>query len=185
MLQERDLVPRWMLRKICEHNGVRLPKRKLWEPPVVPHERVGPPTNLVRLRHDRTVHTPIERQAQVLADKQFDFENWEYRFYCVEVQDRAPCLATCRRCSSSFFARKARRAHIGENGCSKAVLRAYELLLRDKKCVICDTRTEHCEWGVPLCCTNKCKDAFMHEEIQSEALEAALLVVENQDLMNG
>lgn len=180
MPQERELVPRWMLRKICERNGMRLPKRELFKPVQTQLAIVGP-THRV---HDKAPNCTIERQQVTLGSKAFDFENWEYRFWCVEVADGAPLMAMCRRCNGTFFHRKPRRAHLSDKGCSKAILKAYSLLLRDKKCVVCDAWTAHTEWGVPLCNKNDCQDLFMHEDVQPGCLESALLMASNAELIS-
>lgn len=181
-LNQTELVPRWMIRKICQKNGFRLDKRELWKPP---NEVKVAQFPLVPLnKHNRHVEScTIERQVQTLGDKKFEFENWEYRFWCVEVNGGAPSLAFCRRCSSTFFHKKPRRAHLAENGCSKRLVEAFALLLRDKKCVVCDVLTTYKEWGVPLCNKNYCKDRFMHDDTQPESLESALLLLENKELL--
>jgi hypothetical protein len=182
---ERDLVPRWLIRKICEKNGVRLSKRELWKPPNEVKVAQFPMAPL-NGRHNRHVEvSTIERQIQTLADKKFEFENWEYRFWCVEIAGGAPTLAYCRCCSKTYFHRKPRRAHLAEDGCAKNLLKAYGLLLRDKKCVVCDGLTQHQEWGVPLCNKNYCKDRFMHDDTQPECLESALMLILNKELLEG
>jgi hypothetical protein len=70
--------------------------------------------------------------------------------------------------------------HQKENGCTTKLVEAYKLLLRDKKCVICDKTTSHTKWGVPLCNTT-CVLRFQFEVgAGSYAIGLAMRLVEYQ-----
>jgi hypothetical protein len=176
---ETELIPRYLLRKICAKNGQRLPKRERFKPEtkLLPMANTGYDVQSFGRRGRGTrfdvISVQIEREVKTLADKKFDFQHWEYRFWCVECGLEGPELAICRGCLSAFFQVKARKAHLGQ-GCSQKILTAYALLLRDKLCVVCDKHTSNQVWGVPLCNSNLCKDTFEHEEAQTSALERAL-----------
>ena len=80
-------------------------------------------------------------------------------------------------------AARLRARHRRADGCAKRILTAYGLLLRDKLCIVCDTHTSHTEWGAPMCMGGTCKDIYMHEESQTGALEKALVLVLNTELI--
>ena len=177
MIHTDQFVPRWMISKMIHRGGQRLPKKVSFAQPVIP---------FVQRDWKRYISggtTMMSRQKLVMDDKNFAFDNWEYRFWCVETTDIGPQLATCRMCGSSFFAKEARRSHLNADGCAKRILTAYGLLLRDKLCIVCDTHTSHTEWGAPMCMGGTCKDIYMHEESQTGALEKALVLVLNTELI--
>jgi hypothetical protein len=179
-LTKLNLVPRYLIRKICEKNGVRLFKRPLF---VAPHENIVRSKGTGIVKYSENIETTIERCKVVLNDPRLLFSNWEYRFWCVECNDAGPLLVTCRTCNASYFHKEGRKTHLNENGCATKLLKAFSLLKRDKLCIVCDTKTTNEEWGVPMCDTNVCKDIFCHEESQSTGLENALIMVKNSAIV--
>jgi hypothetical protein len=110
----------------------------------------------------------------VLTDDKLKFANWEYRFWAVELMNWTPQCAECRNCRKVFGNMTTRRKHPAEHDCFRTLIGAYELLLRDKKCVICDKYTSAKAWGVPLCSTTVCMNTWMHLDAQPNALLQAL-----------
>jgi hypothetical protein len=112
-------------------------------------------------------------------DLSMNFLNWEYRFWCLEMHGTMGS-ATCRRCEIMLHDEEPRRKHLNVNQCSTKLLDAYELLLRDKKCVVCDSFTANKKWGVPLCLRTQCMLNFMHQEAVPQALLQALLLIDSR-----
>jgi hypothetical protein len=105
------------------------------------------------------------------------FENWEYRFWAADLYTGGSVATECRSCGhEKGRTRAARKTHHAMGGCAKRLVAAYDLLLRDKKCVICDSVTGQKHWGVPLCCS-ACQQAWCEVEAQPKALTAALQLV--------
>lgn len=70
----------------------------------------------------------------------------EYRFWRSAGQD-----GMCRNCLAIVKGATERKEHQRKFSCTTTLLEAYELLLRDKKCVICDSDSSQTKWGIPLC----------------------------------
>jgi hypothetical protein len=70
----------------------------------------------------------------------------EYRFWRASGTN-----GCCRLCMAIVPTTAERRAHQRERSCTVKLVDAYKLLLKDMKCVVCDTKTTHKMWGVPLC----------------------------------
>ena len=117
-------------------------------------------------------------------DHPMQFSNEEFRFWCVEMVDDKPNIAVCRACESTAYLKGSRDIH-KEQGCPKSLVEAYKLLLRDSKCVICDSETTHQKWGVPLCKHGSCITDFMHEQPQPDALMFALQLVADSEAISG
>lgn len=190
MNQQVVRVPRWIIRKSWEVGGERLFKRIHFTPEytssqstagfgiVKPHIRLSEGVDGEHPKyHVNNEHTIV------LSDKKLLFDNWEYRFWAVEVINYMPQCSECRCCRKVFGNVMTRRKHPGEHDCFKKLVLAYELLLRDMKCAICDNRTYNKAWGVPLCAETKCRNAWMHLEAQPTSLLQALTLV-SQKLEN-
>lgn len=182
-------LPRWIVRKAWEPNGERLEKRIhiLPEPEIVcatSQKTVGFGT--VKTRVSNTVDGKIppyhvnNEHTIVLSDKKLLFDNWEYRFWAVELIAYQPISAECRNCNKLFFTSEARRKHPSDHDCFRTLIGAYELLLRDKRCVICDKVTSSKAWGVPLCLGSSCMNTWMHLDAQPNALLQALSLQSQQ-----
>jgi hypothetical protein len=148
-------IPRWLLEKSVYAGGKRLPKK-----PILPYVSSGHgrSSDAAFMPSGMTVN-----QRLVLEDKRLDFENWEYRFWCVDIANNTPVTTTCRACEAVFFSKEQRRIHQKEQGCTTIVIQAYKLLLRDMCCIICDHPTKNQKWGVPICDAALCIDVFLHE----------------------
>ncbi len=108
------------------------------------------------------------------------FEKWEYRFWamaCTGELTRASLIAECRGCGSIGSGdSSSRRLHFARGGCAKRLCAAYKLLLRDRVCVICNAKTSHTKWGVPMC-GSACEQAWCEVETCPKALHEALQLV--------
>lgn len=173
-------VPRWIIRKAWEPNGIRLPRRisLTAEPPKVETKVVGfiPKSGIksASLAKDAPqVHINNEHTI-VLSSPKLEFEHWEYRFWSVDIVNWEPMCTECRCCGQVFSNRVPRRKHGKEKGCFDTLTESYKLLLKDMKCVICDKHTLDTAWGVPLCKTTMCMDTWMHRDAQPNALLQAL-----------
>lgn len=122
---------------------------------------------------------PTGKVYDDLTLQRMEFDNWEYRFWCADMEDGvrgSELVSICRVCSSIFYERVSRQNHLN-GGCSNSLLAAYKLLLLDKKCVVCDTRTSEQKWGVPLCKNQQCHATFKHVDPTPQALSDALDLV--------
>jgi len=105
------------------------------------------------------------------------FEKWEYRFWamsCTGELTRASLIAECRGCGSIGSGdSSSRQLHFARGGCAKRLCAAYKLLLRDRVCVICNAKTSHTKWGVPIC-SSACEQAWCEVDTCPKALHEAL-----------
>lgn len=99
----------------------------------------------------------------------------EYRFWrAFEGRGR------CRQCLKLFDTQKERIAHQKAEGCTRILVDAYDLLLRDMKCVVCDNKTDKSKWGVPLC-NNVCLYRWQFETgAGAYAVQMAVKLLEYQ-----
>lgn len=70
----------------------------------------------------------------------------EYRFWRSAGTD-----GMCRCCLAVVKGVDERRVHQRNLSCTVKMTEAYKLLLRDRKCVVCDVETTQTKWGIPLC----------------------------------
>ena len=165
-------IPRWVLEKTSYGEGRRLkplvPFKKKWNTVYAkPEKPKDGLTNIASAKHEL-----------VLKDPLLDFQNWEYRFWCPENDGDMVCGATCRQCSAVFIGdRKARFNHNKSVGCYNRLVKAYEVMLKDKNCVMCDAHTTNSDFGVPLCKNGTCKDEWMHNTATPKSLDSALRIV--------
>jgi hypothetical protein len=182
-------VPRWIIRKAWEQGGERLEGRIQLLPESqsdtrscgfgivkVPDSRSDSVDGKSPKYHVNNEHTCV------LSDKKLLFDNWEYRFWAVELINYIPQCAECRNCRKVFGNVMTRRNHPSEHDCFKILIGAYELLLKDKKCVVCDKYTHNKAWGVPLCAETKCRNTWMHGDAQPQALLEALTLVSHNNM---
>lgn len=57
----------------------------------------------------------------------------------------------CRCCLMIVKGVDERRKHQRALNCTTKMVEAYKLLLRDRKCMVCDKETPCTKWGIPLC----------------------------------
>lgn len=159
-------LPRWYLKEKFSPSGQRLFKK-----PKVVVQRELPsvyqrPTLI-------TVFTPGK-----VGPKHFD--GTEYRYWAAapleENRENDIYVSECRACGSMFTTKEDRRDHHSKMGCTKKLVAAYKLLLRDNKCVICDKVTTKEKFGVPLC-GDACISLWCGEISKPEALRLALELV--------
>ena len=152
-------VPRWLIANKCMPGGRRTaPKPVLViETPARLGKRFG------------------AYEAPVIAGQ---FEHWEYRFWAMGVIGNTGVALTECRCCGHVGKRdmKIRRLHLSQGGCATKLCEAYKLLLRDRKCVVCDQKTLFKKWGVPIC-SSSCEQAWCEVEAHPSALQAALQLV--------
>jgi len=105
------------------------------------------------------------------------FEAWEFRFWAMATFGNAMRVTECRACTHlGEDDMKVRRMHGKQGGCWKRLIEAYKLLLKDKRCVICDLRTDKVKWGIPVC-SSACQQAWCETEATPRALQQALQLV--------
>jgi hypothetical protein len=174
-------IPRWLIHKVSYPQGYRLPKRTLLKN-VAPADFVTYPKedNYLGHNYNTRTHENIKyisvRHRVALTDKVFGFNNMEYRFWCAETSDIHAISAICRNCACAVFAPEKRQKHLEAEGCAIDLVKAYSLLLRDMKCIVCDRQTKSKKWGIPICDEKDCLDEFMHEIPTGQALHNALLL---------
>lgn len=169
------MIDRWFILSKARQGGIRHGALPKFVPPIVEAPvRVGmgfqPSLPLVR-------YVPTGSTLTYKPPLTKEFENWEYRFWVADI-DASGRLASaeCRCCNSLFHIMEGRRLHGANNGCFVKLTSAFKLLLRDKKCVICNQSTIKQTWGVPLCGSG-CMEAWCSIEGQPDSLTAALQLV--------
>jgi hypothetical protein len=158
------MLPNWLLAKKTMPGGLRLPKR---------------PKFIEQYKSDYIKSKCAESKLDDKVPK--DFSNWEFRFWAAYNggDEDGQAFCECRGCNMYTWDTVVRRSHLGQMGCGRLLTNSFKLLLRDKKCVICDAETNKTEWGVPIC-SESCRRKWMYEEAQPLALsEAIRLVKEN------
>jgi len=179
-----ELVPRWLLRKIVYSGGFRLNAAERYTEEKKSIICNGP-VHIRGSHWSKDTKGPYisDRHRITMLDTAMDFENWEYRFWAVEVRRDMPIMASCRLCQEMKFTAEARKSHIRNKQCTTKIIRVYQLLLRDKKCVICNKYTHFDKWGVPLCEKGLCMDMWMHDEATPPELENAILEADRQGII--
>lgn len=157
-----EQLPRWLVLKKAGYGaGQRLRK---WQkfvkptPPSTPKWLLGP-------AHYQT------RQPELQAR----IENHDkYRFFAIyeDPTTNTDEYAVCRACGHVCYNEEERRAHLRAQGCAKKLVKAYDFLLRDMKCVICDCKSMQKKWGVPL--HFGCERYWKEDSPTPSALELAL-----------
>jgi hypothetical protein len=159
------MIPRWIITQKTMPHGVRGPKK-----PVLVIERESwPASRILTAGSGRDVYQPFEIPGL--------FKLWEWRFWACILTAPGHILAECRSCGhNSTESTSDRQLHFAKGGCTKRLCAAYDLLLKDSKCVICDHHTAQRKWGVPLC-SSACTQAWCESEPQPRALLEALNLV--------
>lgn len=159
-------VPRWILAQMCLPAGRRTGKKPVFKAPCI------------CTSSSSHWSTPKKKEGYASTDIPGVFENWEYRFWAMTSWPlNTNVFAECRCCSHTEGEDiTLRRLHFKQGKCTRKLIAAYKLLQKDSLCVICDHRTNHEKWGVPLC-SSSCEQAFCETEAQPKALTAALLLV--------
>lgn len=144
-------LPKWIVQmRTTHHTSTRQPARKrpdwIKEYYRTLHQQQGP-----RIRAG-IVHGPgtsvVITKLTPAGTGPLDLN--EYRFWRAhEGKGR------CRACMDVVATTKERIEHQKTKGCTRTLVEAYKLLLRDRMCVVCDRKTEHTKWGVPMC-SNAC-----------------------------
>jgi hypothetical protein len=158
------MLPRWIIFKKCLPGGRRLGKKPEMEHPSW--------SAFGRANAARAVVPNIITAAKTLNG----WDNWEYRFWAADVDEGSAILCECRGCGALFGGSPGRCLHLANFGCAKKLTAAYKLLLKDRRCVICNEKTSKEKWGVPLC-SEICLEKWKHEESQPPPLTAALQLV--------
>jgi hypothetical protein len=118
-----------------------------------------------------------KRKKKAAWPEQGNLPNNDYRFWWGNVY-AASQFSMCRLCGKVAQTGYQRKQHMEDSKCTVLLVRAYKLLLRDHLCVMCDERTTHEYWGVPLC-KPACVEAWMYDLTHGHpGLKAALKIVE-------
>lgn len=162
-------VPRYMIKQIAMPYGLRQGKKPVLKVPVeVRHTRGFNP-----MSHDRHINPNVH--LFMPFDQKGVFESWEYRFWMMGLINNEP-VCQCRSCGALGGDRTTRKQHHEKGKCTTKLTAAYNLLRRDKICVICDVRTTRGKWGVPIC-SNGCEEAWCEVEATPTPLLFALKLI--------
>lgn len=186
------MLPRWYLRRIAVPAGRWLSKKTKLSPSfawdrTIPDGRLPAHYHGVRHPLHGFVGTPTGLRDFLDGDEdptislpEGNLPLGEYRFFCGHI-DRKSVLVKCRGCNGLISGERARKAHTEATGCTTKLVKAYRLLLRDHKCVICDAHTNSGDrkWGVPLC-GRMCTVKWMFSLERPDALMNALHLVERE-----
>lgn len=168
-----ELVPRWLIKQSVYRGGTRLDKRTLFVQPKP--AIVTPPFGAGFHPSGKTKSFVVSIKERLVEEcKPMDFEQWNYRFWQVEIFDGKPVTCVCRACEHCCFNKKDRRKHHDDAGCTKKIIGAFGLLSKDHKCVICDKICYTTRWGVPLCSNNECIESYCFDFARPQGLEDAL-----------
>lgn len=155
-------LPQWLLDKVAGYPGGRmLPKRKHFEPPKPIYS------------YDQRFLPAYYRGA---PEPTAPVDNDLCRFWKIEIfhWEKKECKTyECRNCGTYAYSPEECKEHISKSGCAKQLVKAYKLLLRDHKCVMCDVLTTHERWGVPVC-RGSCERHWQEDEATPTALHEAL-----------
>jgi len=158
------LVPQYITTQMCMPYGTRQSKK-----PMLPVE-----SNLVAC-YVRTKYGVI-KGGYTPKEVPGVFENWEYRFWMCEFNTKNTPIPECRACGAiGPLSAAGRKSHF-VGGCAKKLCKAYELLKKDARCVICDIKTSRTNWGVPLC-EGMCTQKWCESDCQPKSLLNALQLI--------
>lgn len=155
-------LPRWIVTQMCMPHGIRMSKRP--KPEIV--EQV--PVHYGFSHPIPKCYYPPEIPGL--------FEAWEYRFWAASLENPFAPVMECRACHKMYGKEQERKAHPNDHECYRRLCAAYKLLLKDKRCLICNSKTLSQKWGVPLCGSG-CQQAWCEIEAQPDALSLALDLV--------
>jgi hypothetical protein len=179
--------PNWLLRLQFQPNGVWLPPK-----PVLP--KLQPPSYWTPFKQNRSLppwsqsashganrgivtHMPLTSKPQSLTGEAYisaqSVSENEARFWA-GVRG-AGGYSQCRACQRVCWGPSERLRHKNEYRCTVDLVEAYKLLLRDRKCVVCDSETSEARYGVPLHMETCIQRFRSHSD--SRAIEEALLLV--------
>jgi hypothetical protein len=150
------MLPRHLIQmRTTRHSSTRQPKRKK----LVCTTSVSKTTSLLAAFYQRRkmgfAHSgavdPAHVTTRLIPVRNGALNLNEYRFWRSGDNHKG----FCRACQESFALPSERMKHQKEKGCTILLIEAYTLLLRDRKCVVCDNATTYTKWGIPLC-NNSC-----------------------------
>lgn len=178
-------VPRYFIRHMFQPSGVRLEKFKkpnYW--PYIPeHERkreqkdFSPPLAL-----PESTYVGHNLVGMGYDSDRPDFDHADYQFWSVigytKIDNKPFPVTKCRCCEKMIVTRERRTKHHEAEGCSKVLTSAYEKLSRDGRCIMCDEKTAHRRFGLPICINPVCRKNWLELGSQPEALTNAILIVQ-------
>jgi len=160
--------PFWLLCQTILPGGARLCKnRPRWTPPVVVHPSRKKQQDEFKWQHDgqwyanrngKVVKIPtpagefISLQVEAGNLEKSDYFQWVGSRY----SEKGHGWAMCRACGTIRYNETDRKAHRGD-GCGKLLQKAYRLLEKDGKCVICNEITSRRLYGLPICFSVQCE----------------------------
>lgn len=143
------MIPFYLIAKTTLRGGRRLSKVPKWEPPAA--------RDMLPAQYHRPPHIEVKpRNEDLVYDAILDFKNWEFRYWSVENASGQCKVSVCRCCEDMEIDPVKRKQHHKAHGCTTKLQDAYKLLLKDMKCVICDTPCYTTQWGVPICIGGTC-----------------------------
>lgn len=102
-----------------------------------------------------------------------------YRYW-IGAEERTSRFSKCRACRMTLLSDEDRVAHTEKFKCTVVLTDAFKLLLRDGRCVVCDSQTQNQRYGMPLC-SNVCIKNWMFEskDMQAGLMQAVTLAAKN------
>lgn len=180
-------VPRWFIRCKALEGGIRLPKR-----PEKQHfgfvqsypADQSRPNNVTTISPDAGA-VPSGRKIGDLWDidqlytgvgEKFDPGDYRYWFPYMNTWGIINRVM-CRKCGSLCLTKWSRKSHFEQTSCGGTLVESYKLLLRDRKCIMCDAISKKMRWGIPFCSEN-CIYQWAIGQPKPQALGLALDLVE-------
>lgn len=183
--------PLGVLRQVIHAGGKRLPS----EPGMFPTSKHQARFVYTRSNYGgggyhpgtMTLGTPPRGQIVPITQRDFsvnvfgNLDNVDYReFIGMSVQEST--YAKCRGCETVIMRLEERGAH--RITCKPLILSTIRLLIKDRRCVICDRATALHGWGLPLCSDN-CKVAWRFGMPASFRQARELAMRQNPNLAKG
>lgn len=168
-------IPRWFIRHQAIRTGMRLPVRPKFVSPVTDRKQWGFIPTVIPPNSGPISDVDIRRPIDAVTGDKFDpadFRFWGVYLNIYNVVQKC----TCRNCGGVVISQHLRRHHSEVLECYDKLVKAYNLLELDSKCVICNVKTSSRKWGVPLC-SKKCVNDWCFHTIRPESVSAALELV--------
>lgn len=191
-------VPIWFWRNKAAPYGARLPKRTIRAPKVwvkVDTAAVVTPgaVTVLNARIGRRLEQKNRaRKPGSLCGFEGNLQPEDYQYFW-GARNRGSVYdwSMCRICRKTQMNIGERRAHLkkvasGEKlNCAQKAILVGNLVAKDGLCLICDAKTGHRKWGVPLCDLERCLTTFMFSENFNRAWEQGVKLAERLNWPKG
>lgn len=182
-------LPSWWLRRFAHPRGQRLPAKVKTFGARAPH--------LVPLRgasHVPRLHDPWAGRNRrrpwddVEDELEGNLDQAQYQFY-VGSASKTTGWSMCRYCRKTFYKEQDRRKHFredkGNDACSVRTIAIMLMLVKDMKCVVCDSSTKHTKWGFPICLNVDCFKRWMFIPNETPAWSEAKRLLQERGWVRG